>query len=735
MVSILKNLLAMSLSGSIVILLVLALRLILQKAPARLMCLLWLLVGLRLVLPFHIEADFSLQPDTQQLLQPVVSDRVSAPQEYVPQDMIPAMPTMGENITVNTDVGVTTTVQRTMDWMSVAAYIWAAGVAGMLAYTLTSYVRLKRQVRGAIWTADGAWECDSLNGPFLLGYIKPRIFLPAGITGSDREYVLSHERTHLAWGDHWTKLVGFLCLSLHWFNPLVWLAYWCLCKDLETACDEQVVRGYDVEKRKAYSKALLACSAGSRPVSACPVAFGEVNVKERIMKVLNYRKPGFWICLVCVVAIIGAAVFFLTDPLKEMTMEDYVALIGTERSELLKKLGVDEEDVTYSEASRLYLLPEKVQFNGREYQIYCDMGETFHNQAASFKFVSITNEDEQTSIEDFASEYLALQAQFTEQFGESRRTNIYWDAQQIVDAYENRRRSEVGAWVIDTPWEVYEGIPYSNIIEFLKEMLTWDEVTYLGKWHGRDMDGLLRVSLQGEYLDGSAVFKINYRADVMPASTAVKYGTIFEEYASGLGRYNEEFFNGLEVNKDKISYTDHGAFMWEQVEYEGIAWSIGTHSVKEMDDRVTHVAFADSPASLDEMAEKYDRLLELLKRIYGEPVEEGDRFSDFEQIREAFDKKETVVNPVMYATWSFDQSDDIVTPHMRYVMSEMAKSDYAKESIKRIYGSDAIPKPVFHIHLGCHAGVGESDDNGVITEYESYSLNVIFSIKLTPEYP
>lgn len=453
------------------------------------------------------------------------------------------------------------------------------------------------------------------------------------------------------------------------------------------------------------------------------------------MKILNYRKPSFWICLLCVVAIIGAAVFFLTDPLKEMTMEDYVALIGTERSELLEKLGVDEEDVTYSEASRLYRLPETVQFNGREYQIYCDMGETFHNQAASFKFVSIPNEDEQTSIEDFASEYLALQAQFTEQFGESRRTNIYWDAQQIVDAYENRRRSEVGAWVIDTPWEVYEGIPYSNIIEFLKEMLTWDEVTYLGKWHGRDMDGLLRVSLQGEYLDGSAVFKINYRADVMPASTAVKYGTIFEEYASGLGRYNEEFFNGLEVNKDKISYTDHGAFMWEQVEYEGIAWSIGTHSVKEMDDRVTDVAFADSPASLDEMAEKYDRLLELLKGIYGEPVEVGDRFSDFEQIRDAFDKKETVVNPVMYATWSFDQSDDIVTPHMRYVMNEMAKSDYAKELIKRIYGSDAIPKAVFHIHLGCHAGVGESDDNGVITEYESYTLNVIFSIKLTPEYP
>jgi hypothetical protein len=250
------------------------------------------------------------------------------------------------------------------------------------------------------------------------------------------------------------------------------------------------------------------------------------------------------------------------------------------------------------------------------------------------------------------------------------------------------------------------------------------------------MDGLLRVSLQGDYVDGVVVFWINYSAAVMPGdSTAAKYGTVFEEYASRLGRYNEEFFNGLEVNEDKISYTDHGAFMWEEAEYEGIDWSIGTHSVKEMDDRVTDVAFADSPASLDEMAENYLRLQELLRGIYGEPAEVGNQFSDFEQIREAFSKNETVVNPVMYATWSFDQSDDIVTPHMRYVMSEMVKSEYANETIKRFYGNGAIPKAVFNIHLGCHAGVGESDDNGVITEYESYSLNVIFSIKLTPEYP
>ena len=168
MTALLKNLLTMSLSGSIVILLVLILRLILQKAPTRLVCLLWLLAGLRLVLPFHIETNFSLQPDTQQLLKPVVSTQEYVPQDVIPQDMIPAMPTAGENISVNTGTGVTTHVQRTIDWMTVAAYVWAVGVAVMLIYTIVSYVRLKHQVRCAVQMADGTYRAYSREGEFLM---------------------------------------------------------------------------------------------------------------------------------------------------------------------------------------------------------------------------------------------------------------------------------------------------------------------------------------------------------------------------------------------------------------------------------------------------------------------------------------------------------------------------------------------------------------------------------------
>ena len=728
MTALLKNLLTMSLSGSIVILLVLILRLILQKAPARLVCLLWLLAGLRLVLPFHIETNFSLQPDAQQLLKPVVSTQEYVPQDVIPPDMIPAMPTAGENISVNIGTGVTTHVQRTIDWMTVAAYVWAVGVAVMLIYTIVSYVRLKHQVRNAVQMPDGTWECSSINGAFLLGYFRPKIFIPSQITGNDREYVISHERGHIAWGDHWTKLVGFLCLSLHWFNPLVWLGYWCLCKDLETACDEQVVKGYGVDERKAYSKALLSCSVGSRPVSACPIAFGEVNVKERIMKVLNYRKPGFWICLVCVVAILGAAVFFLTDPVKEMSMEDYVALIGTERNELFAKLGFDEEEVIYSEISWKYLLPDTVQYAGREYRVYCDAGEAVHNKAVSFTFVSEPDINEQTSIEMFAQEYLAIQTQYIEQFGIPRRENVHTDVQQIVDAYENRRKTDDGsAWSITTPWEVYEGIPFANVRDFLKEFVTWEEIVLQGKWYGRDMQGLLRINLKGNYADGVVVFQITYSAGALPVeTTTIKYGTVFEEYASRLGSYNEEFFDGLEVSEGSVAYTDFGAVVGAYKEYEGLECLVTTKIDERFGNRVFNVAFVAKPGeSFDEMAENYLRMQELLKDIYGVPTEVSEEFSSIEQMRQSLDNDSTApYSWTAHTTWQFESVGGMYPAVQRY-MRELSVMDSVKDIIKGAYGDNAIPKMVFRVNLTCAA-----EDEGK----PSY-FNIDFTVRAIPEYP
>lgn len=705
MTALLKNLLTMSLSGSIVILLVLILRLILQKAPTRLVCLLWLLAGLRLVLPFHIETNFSLQPDTQQLLKPVVSTQEYVPQDVIPQDMIPAMPTAGENISVNTGTGVTTHVQRTIDWMTVAVYVWALGVALMLLYTAVSYVRLKRQVRNAVQMPDGTWECSSINGAFLLGYFRPKIFIPSQITGNDREYVISHERGHIAWGDHWTKLVGFLCLSLHWFNPLVWLGYWCLCKDLETACDEQVVKGYGVDERKAYSKALLSCSVGSRPVSACPIAFGEVNVKERIMKVLNYRKPGFWICLVCVVAILGAAVFFLTDPVKEMSMEDYVALIGTERNELFAKLGFDEEEVIYSEISWKYLLPDTVQYAGREYRVYCDAGEAVHNKAVSFTFVSEPDINEQTSIEMFAQEYLAIQTQYIEQFGIPRRENVHTDVQQIVDAYENRRITDDGsAWSISTHWEEYERIPFAGVRDFLKEFVTWDEIVAQGKWYGRDMQGLLRVNLQGNYADGVVAFQITYSAGALPVeTTTIKYETFFEEYASALGAPRDEFLKELRVGEDEVSQSTGGDIWLEPLETLGAKWYISNVYSPEQQ-RVMLVEFrTDTTSNFDDNAAHYLNMLAALKQVYGEPTTPG--ASTLEELRESYDRWTNKAGGTWPETTSW-RIEDIgsIHPQLQERLEEQAKTEPVTEAMKAIYGSDVKLKPSFWITLMCTRG-------------------------------
>lgn len=184
----------------------------------------------------------------------------------------------------------------------------------MLAYAFVSYHVLKRKLRGAVALEYGVLEDPAVRSPFLLGYLRPRIYLPCGVPEEHRGYILSHERCHIRRGDNWVKLIGFVCLALHWYNPLVWLAYSLLCKDMEMACDEAVIRTMDIPQRKAYSAALLSCAAGKMGLRACPVAFGEDNVKQRILKVLHYRKPAVWLSAVALIAVAVLAVCFLTNP-------------------------------------------------------------------------------------------------------------------------------------------------------------------------------------------------------------------------------------------------------------------------------------------------------------------------------------------------------------------------------------------------------------------------------------
>ena len=314
--------LAASISGSIIIILILILRLFLKDAPKRYVCLLWLLAAVRLLVPLNIESSLSLQPKVEQVTvqreNPATNTVMEAPGIEVDFGasavVVPSVSVQLPSEQIDpglTESGGNIVYQQPTDIVPV---IWFAVTCGFLAYMVISYIVLTIRVKDAVAVDGNVYECAAISSPFLLGYCKPRIYLPEGLPAGDLEHILAHERAHIRRLDNWTKLFMFLCLAVHWFNPLVWIAYVLLCRDVEMACDEMVVRDMTLEDRKAYSKALVNCAANMRLVSTCPVAFGEVSVKARILKVLNYRRPMFWVSLTAVIAIVFVTLCFMTNP-------------------------------------------------------------------------------------------------------------------------------------------------------------------------------------------------------------------------------------------------------------------------------------------------------------------------------------------------------------------------------------------------------------------------------------
>ena len=282
------------------------LRFLLKKAPRRVTCLLWAIVALRLVLPVSIESPVSLIPQTTVALQEAV-DTSLIHVEAVP-------PWNGAAAPLPTAIG---TAQASEMHTLPLATIWAAGMAVMLGYLLISYFRMRYLVREAVQEEGNIWVCDGVTSPFILGVFRPRIYLPSGLSGSSRAYVIAHEKSHLCCKDHLWKPFAFCLLAMYWFDPLVWAAYWLACRDIEFACDERVIRALKLPERKAYASALRACSDGRKRVLVCPVAFGETAVVQRIRSVLNYKRPSFWAILVAVILILALAIGFLTVPKSE----------------------------------------------------------------------------------------------------------------------------------------------------------------------------------------------------------------------------------------------------------------------------------------------------------------------------------------------------------------------------------------------------------------------------------
>ena len=299
-------------SAGWMILALLILRPVLQKIAAWVRCLLWGLAAVRLVLPIRFESAWSLVPSAETLSQntvrydavPQLTSGIAALNSAVNERLMAPYFRADAAVSMN----------PLHFWTEIAGFVWAAGCAALLLYALVRLVQTKRRVREAALLRENIWLCDTVASPFILGVLRPRVYLPSGLDGAARDYVLAHERAHLARRDHWWKPLGYLLLAVYWFQPLCWFGYRCFCRDLELACDERAVRELGLAERKAYSSALLSCATAGRAVLACPLAFGEVGVKERVRRVLNYKKPAFWVTLIAILLCALLAVCFLTNP-------------------------------------------------------------------------------------------------------------------------------------------------------------------------------------------------------------------------------------------------------------------------------------------------------------------------------------------------------------------------------------------------------------------------------------
>ena len=321
----------MSISASWIVLAVLLLRLLLKKAPKWITVLLWGIVAVRLICPISIESAMSLMPSSETINTDIMVEGNSMVEhdsvvEYKPliDTGVPIIndavnPIIEENFSSEPEIKPQGDIRVTplKSIIPVLSWVWVAGMVVMLAYTIFSYLNVKNKISTAVLLRQNIFQSENVVSPFVLGVVKPRIYLPFDMDEQDMEHVIAHENAHIRRKDHLWKPFGFLLLTLHWFNPFIWLAYVLLCRDIELACDEKVVKEFDNQQKADYAQALLTCSVNRRMIAACPIAFGEVGVKDRVKSILNYKKPAFWIIIVAIIASIIAAVCFLTDPVSE----------------------------------------------------------------------------------------------------------------------------------------------------------------------------------------------------------------------------------------------------------------------------------------------------------------------------------------------------------------------------------------------------------------------------------
>ena len=307
-----------SITAGLVAVAVMVFRFVFKGAPRWISCLLWALVALRLLCPVSIESELSLMPDLSVY-------RHSSSETY--EHINPGVPvTQAEGVpSQSTPYKETQQETSSVDVGRICAFVWLGGMGAMALYGGASYLLTRLRVRASVPFEGNIRQSERIKTPFILGVFRPYIYIPFNLDKRTRKYVLAHEQAHLKRLDHVWKPLGFVLLCVHWFNPLLWLSYVLLCRDIEVACDEKVIKDFSLNKRKDYARALLNCKVSQGVVAACPLAFGEVGVGERIKKTLRYKKPATIIAVVAVVMIIAVSGCLLTDPVSAVQMNYYSA--------------------------------------------------------------------------------------------------------------------------------------------------------------------------------------------------------------------------------------------------------------------------------------------------------------------------------------------------------------------------------------------------------------------------
>ena len=312
------HVLNMSVTASYVILFVILARIFLKKVPKIFSYALWSVVLFRLVCPFSFESIFSLLPlKTQAVTQNVLSSSAKIDSGITAIDQV-----INRTFPVSTVQAVGANSFQT--WLVFDKILWLLGILILLMYSIFTYIKLSRKLKSGTLVCDNIYQVNNIKTPFVFGLIRPKIYLPTNLSELEQSYIVKHEQTHIKRLDHIIKPFAFLVLCIHWFNPLVWISFFLMSEDMELSCDESVIKQMGNSIKKDYSTSLLSLSTGRRIIGGCPLAFGENNTKGRIMNILNYKKPKFWIVFVTVIALASISLGLMSNPQSEnLTIEAY----------------------------------------------------------------------------------------------------------------------------------------------------------------------------------------------------------------------------------------------------------------------------------------------------------------------------------------------------------------------------------------------------------------------------